>query len=66
MEEHVDNSILVYAPKEVQLARLISRDGNNESLANDILNQQMDIEDKKTKRILSLITQKPKSSWQRK
>ena len=45
----VDLAIVVYAPRKIQLARLIDRDGSKEEIANKILNQQMDIEDKKLK-----------------
>lgn len=44
-----DVTVLVYAPRNVQKARLISRDGHDELLADKILDQQMDIEEKKEK-----------------
>jgi dephospho-CoA kinase len=48
LEQFFDLKILVYAPREVQLKRLMERDGINSELANSILDQQMDIELKKT------------------
>lgn len=45
----VDVSITVYAPRELQKARLMKRDGVLEDLAKIILEQQMDIEEKKLK-----------------
>jgi dephospho-CoA kinase len=48
MKGFFDLNVLVYAPRDVQLKRLQSRDGSNEDLANNILNQQMDIELKKS------------------
>lgn len=47
MQHLFDVNLLVYAPRSVQLSRLVSRDGHNEDLANKILDQQMDIEEKK-------------------
>lgn len=44
-----DVNVLVYAPRKVQKARLITRDGHEEALADKILDQQMDIEEKKIK-----------------
>ena len=44
-----DMNILVYAPREIQKARLMQRDNISEQLANKILDQQMDIEVKKEK-----------------
>ena len=49
MEGFFDLNALVYASRDVQLARLISRDQISEMMANQILNQQMDIEEKKIK-----------------
>jgi dephospho-CoA kinase len=49
MEGFFDLNALVYATREVQLARLISRDKISEMMANQILNQQMDIEEKRLK-----------------
>lgn len=43
----VDLSVCVYAPKETQLLRLMSRDHIESDLAHNILNKQMDIEIKK-------------------
>lgn len=47
LEKLVDVSIVVYAPREMQKERLISRDGSTEEVAENILNQQIDIEEKK-------------------
>lgn len=49
MEEKVDVVILVYAPRQLQLERLMKRDAADKSAAERILDQQMDIEDKKKK-----------------
>lgn len=45
----VDLTVTVYAPRKIQEARLMKRDGILEDLAKKILDQQMDIEDKKLK-----------------
>jgi len=45
----VDLSLVVYAPEEVQLARLIDRDGSKKEIGKKILEQQMNIEEKKNK-----------------
>lgn len=47
LDKKVDLSILVYAPKETQLERLIKRDQNSSDLAQKIIAQQMSIEEKK-------------------
>jgi dephospho-CoA kinase len=47
LDKKVDLSILVYAPKETQLERLIKRDQNPKDLAEKIITQQMSIEEKK-------------------
>ena len=44
-----DLSVVVYAPRKIQRARLMDRDGHVETAAENILNHQMDIEDKKLK-----------------
>lgn len=49
MESMFDVTVLVYAPRKIQHARLMGRDGHQEAMADSILNQQMDIEDKKLK-----------------
>lgn len=49
LQSKVDLTLLVYAPRKVQLARLIDRDGSKEEIGNKILDQQIDIEDKKLK-----------------
>jgi dephospho-CoA kinase len=49
METLFDLTVLVYAPRSLQRARLMKRDGLSEEMANNILNQQMDIEEKKLK-----------------
>jgi dephospho-CoA kinase len=43
----VDVSVLVYAPRETQIERLVARDKINQELANSILDHQMDIEKKR-------------------
>ena len=45
----VDISLCVYAPREIQLKRLMDRDKITETLGLEILNHQMDIELKKEK-----------------
>lgn len=47
LKQLFDLNVLVYAPRKIQLARLITRDGHTEDLAEKILDQQMDIEVKK-------------------
>lgn len=49
LDTKVDLKVLVYAPRNVQLARLIDRDGSKEEIGNKILEAQMDIEEKKEK-----------------
>ena len=49
MEALFDLNVLVYAPRKIQLSRLILRDGHAEALAEKILDQQMDIEEKRLK-----------------
>lgn len=49
LDHLVDQIIVVYAPRNVQLARVIDRDGSKQETANKILDQQMDIEEKKGK-----------------
>lgn len=43
----VDISVCVYAPREVQIARLMARDHSTRELAESILSSQLDIEEKK-------------------
>jgi dephospho-CoA kinase len=45
----VDLSLVVYASEDVQLARLIDRDGTKVEIGKKILDQQMNIEEKKIK-----------------
>ena len=47
LNEYIDLSICVYAPKEKQIERIISRDHSNRELALKIVESQMDIEQKK-------------------
>lgn len=49
LDHLVDVNVLVYAPRKIQRERLMNRDGILEGLAESILDQQMDIEDKKMK-----------------
>lgn len=49
MEGYFDLTVLVYAPQELQLERLMKRDAQTELQASNIIGQQMDIEDKKLK-----------------
>lgn len=45
----MDLAVVVYAPGNVQRARLMKRDGILDETAQNILNHQEDIEDKKLK-----------------
>ncbi len=45
----VDVKVLVYAPAKIQKARLMQRDGHEETMALAIMASQMDIEEKKDK-----------------
>lgn len=47
LEKLVDHSLLIYAPRTVQIDRLIKRDKIDKNLANEILENQLDIEKKK-------------------
>lgn len=49
MEKYFDLTVLVYAPRKIQRARLMERDGHLEDMAETILKQQIDIEEKKLK-----------------
>ena len=49
MEALFDLTVLVYTPRHIQKARLMKRDGHLEDMAEVILKQQLDIEDKKTR-----------------
>ncbi len=47
MQSMFDHLLMVYVPEEVQLKRLIERDGSNEELARNIIRSQMSVEEKK-------------------
>lgn len=49
LQDQFDLIICIYAPRDVQKSRLISRDGISEELTDNILSQQMDIETKAQK-----------------
>ncbi len=49
MQDFFDVTVLIYAPRDIQKIRLMSRDGNTEEMAINIMNQQIDIEEKKEK-----------------
>jgi dephospho-CoA kinase len=49
LEGKVDLVILIYADRKTQLQRIITRDGSTSELANKILDQQIDIDEKKKK-----------------
>ncbi|MFP5385150.1 MAG: dephospho-CoA kinase [Bacteriovoracia bacterium] len=49
LQDKVDVTVVVYAPEKVQIERLIKRDQINPAAAKNILNKQMDIEEKKSK-----------------
>lgn len=45
----VDVKVLVYAPAKIQKARLMGRDGHEETMASTIMASQIDIEEKKSR-----------------
>ena len=47
LDKLIDISVVVYAPRETQLKRLVIRDKIDKKLASSILDQQMSIEDKR-------------------
>jgi dephospho-CoA kinase len=47
MQSMFDHLLMVYAPEEVQLKRLMERDHINEELALKIIRSQMSVEEKK-------------------
>ena len=47
LENLFDLTALVYAPRKIQRDRLMIRDGHHEQMAETILNQQLDIEEKR-------------------
>ena len=49
LEHLFDLTVLVYTPLTIQRQRLMARDNHTDEIANNILNQQMDIESKKSK-----------------
>jgi len=49
MGNFFDLTVLVYTPRKTQRDRLMGRDGHHELMADTILNQQMDIEEKRSK-----------------
>lgn len=49
LETKLDATLLIYAPRETQLKRVIERDNNDENLANKILDSQDSIESKRSK-----------------
>ncbi len=49
MKGYFDLTVLVYAPQDLQRERLIQRDKQTPEMAESILNQQMNIEEKKLK-----------------
>lgn len=49
LDKYIDLSVCVYAPRSMQLDRLILRDKSSAELASQIINSQMDIEVKKQK-----------------
>jgi dephospho-CoA kinase len=49
LETNVDVKLVVYAPRPVQIARLLKRDNCKEEIGNKILDSQMSIEEKKEK-----------------
>ena len=49
MENMFDCLVMVYAPQQIQLKRLMARDQNTQSLAQRIIDSQMSVEEKKAK-----------------
>lgn len=49
LNDKIDTSVCVYAPKNTQIERLVKRDNISLDLSEKILSKQMDIEDKKLK-----------------
>jgi dephospho-CoA kinase len=49
LEHLFDLTVLIYAPQSTQRQRLMARDNHTEEIANNILNQQMDMESKRSK-----------------
>jgi len=49
LDQLLDVTLCVYLPRSLQIERLIKRDGITKDLAENILNQQMNIEEKKNK-----------------
>lgn len=49
LARYMDLTVVVYAPRKIQKARLMVRDNQLEEMAEKILDQQMDIDDKKLK-----------------
>lgn len=47
LNEVVDVAVCVYAPRETQIERIIARDKSSHQLASKIIDNQMDIEEKK-------------------
>lgn len=47
LDKLVDLTVVVYAPKEIQVQRLIKRDRVDEKLAKKIISNQMDIDEKR-------------------
>jgi len=47
MQAMFENLLMVYAPEEVQLKRLVERDNNSEELAMSIIRSQLPVEEKK-------------------
>lgn len=55
LNNFVDLSVCVYAPREVQIERIILRDKSSKELAAKILDNQMDIEEKKKRSDLVIV-----------
>jgi dephospho-CoA kinase len=47
LNKYVDFSVCIYAPRKTQIERLMLRDQSTHEMAETIINQQMDIEEKK-------------------
>lgn len=47
LQSYIDFTITVYAPRNIQIERVSTRDGTDKELIQKILDQQMDIESKK-------------------
>ena len=60
LEHFVDQTICIYAKREIQISRILKRDHCTKDMANKILNNQLDIEEKKLSADFTLFNDKDK------